>query len=517
MSSDSPYLETLPSSPNLSHQRKRAKDLLKAFAADEADALRRVQALHPSPPERGAFALADAQLVIARGYGFPSWAKLKERIDSLAPPPVEQFVAAIYEGDIEAVEELLQNPDVRAKINAPLFHFGGRAAMQAKCNLPLLDLLLAHGADINLKSHWWAGPFGILDDATPEVAAPLIARGARVDVFAAARLGDFARLRELLDADPSLIHAKGGDGQRPLHYAQTIETARFLLDRGAEIDARCVDHESTAAQWMIADRLPIARFLVEQGAWFDIFLAVALGDEGLVEQAMADDPASSTYRIGTPPYKAIHAMHIATATDAQPQSRGDIYFWTLSGEKSALELAQERGLTAISDRLRAASAPRDRLFAAAAAADKEQVKAVVTQHPELVKSLSDSDLGRVANFARDLKLESVEALLDVGFPIDGRGQEGGTALHWACWRGQQKLVAMLIARGAPLEDRRNNHNGTPLGWAVHGAAHGWQPDRQNDYPGVVKMLLDAGAEARPSLVPCGHAGVDAVLRQHFSH
>jgi hypothetical protein len=37
--------------------------------------------------------LADAQLVIARGYGFESWAAMKRKIDSLTKTPVEHVVA----------------------------------------------------------------------------------------------------------------------------------------------------------------------------------------------------------------------------------------------------------------------------------------------------------------------------------------------------------------------------------------------------------------------------------------
>ena len=49
---------------------------------------------------------------------------------------------------------------------------------------------LRYGADLNLKSEWWAGGFGLLEHGcTPEQAAPLIARGAIVDIFAAAHLG----------------------------------------------------------------------------------------------------------------------------------------------------------------------------------------------------------------------------------------------------------------------------------------------------------------------------------------
>ena len=79
--------------------------------------------------------------------------------------------------------------------------FGGRPVAKARKNLPMLDVLLEYGADLNLKSNWWAGPFGLLEwDITPEEAAPLIARGAIVDIFAAAHLGMVDRVRELIEA-----------------------------------------------------------------------------------------------------------------------------------------------------------------------------------------------------------------------------------------------------------------------------------------------------------------------------
>ena len=52
-------------------------------------------------------------------------------------------------------------------------------------------------------------------------------------------------------ADAALIHARGGDGQTPLHFASTVEVAKFLVEKGADIDARDVDHESTPAQYML--------------------------------------------------------------------------------------------------------------------------------------------------------------------------------------------------------------------------------------------------------------------------
>ena len=53
----------------------------------------------------------------------------------------------------------------------------------------MLDVLLEAGADINARSQWWAGGFGVLDLAQPDVATYAIERGATVDAHAAARLG----------------------------------------------------------------------------------------------------------------------------------------------------------------------------------------------------------------------------------------------------------------------------------------------------------------------------------------
>src|SRR3989442_550496 len=130
--------KSLPSQPNLEQLKNQAKDLLKSLKSGEADAIQRMRENHPrrsaaSEPEMHAAELSfsDAQLVLAREYGF----------------------------------------------------------------------------------------------ASPELAAYAIERGAVVDVHAAARLGMMEKLRELIEAEPALVNARGGDGQTPLHFATTIEVA----------------------------------------------------------------------------------------------------------------------------------------------------------------------------------------------------------------------------------------------------------------------------------------------------
>jgi len=56
------------------------------------------------------------------------------------------------------------------------------------------------------------------------------------------------------------LHA-GGPGQQPLHEAKTVAIAEFLLDRGAGVDVRCIDHQSTPAQYALVG-LALATFFL---------------------------------------------------------------------------------------------------------------------------------------------------------------------------------------------------------------------------------------------------------------
>jgi uncharacterized protein YndB with AHSA1/START domain len=70
-------------------------------------------------------------------------------------------------------------------------------------------------------------------------AAEAAAGGADLDVFDAAVLGRLDRLRELLDADPELVHALSDDGFTPLHlacFSGGADTVRLLVERGAPLE-----------------------------------------------------------------------------------------------------------------------------------------------------------------------------------------------------------------------------------------------------------------------------------------
>src|SRR5262249_41092929 len=134
------------------------------------------------------FRLHDAQLIIAREYGFSSWTKLKEHVESVlleTSEPRELFKKAFHDQDARMFRRLLHRfPEFKSKINDPVAEFDSPLITSVR-NRELLDVLLEAGADINARSRWWAGGFGLLDSADPELAAYAIQRGAIVDVHSA--------------------------------------------------------------------------------------------------------------------------------------------------------------------------------------------------------------------------------------------------------------------------------------------------------------------------------------------
>jgi hypothetical protein len=92
----------LPAKPSLAQLRKQAKELLKAFLAGHSAAVLEVERFEQFP-DRTRFALADAQRVLARSYGFSSWTKLKQHVDGVN---VKAFCEAVDAGDVVSVRKL---------------------------------------------------------------------------------------------------------------------------------------------------------------------------------------------------------------------------------------------------------------------------------------------------------------------------------------------------------------------------------------------------------------------------
>src|SRR6202012_4766840 len=214
-------LRELPARPNLEYLKKQARLLLRGSLQAEPAAIHRFREVQVSLPT-GTPKLADAQHVIAREYGFDNWANLKVHVGALSDDPMNALTAAIKANEAALLQQaLVRFPALKDRLDEPLpnYSFDTPALIAAvgKENREMIDALLDAGANINARTRWWAGGFGVLDSSGPELTRYLIERGAYVDVHAAARLGMFDRLKELIQADPGLVHARGGDGQTPLH------------------------------------------------------------------------------------------------------------------------------------------------------------------------------------------------------------------------------------------------------------------------------------------------------------
>jgi ankyrin repeat protein len=435
----------------------------------------------------------------------------------LSKTPVDRFLIALHTSDVEQVRKLHEeHADVRAVVNEPISYFNSRPVARATKNLPMLDVLLAHGADLNLKSTWWAGGFGLLEHGcTPEEAAPLIERGAVVDVFAAAHLGMFDRLRELVDREPMLVHARGGDGKTPLHCARTVEIAQYLIERGAKVDARDVDHESTPAQYLVRDAPDVTRLLVEHGAWCDIFIAVGLRDVALVERCLRNDHESLDHRTGQGKYAVAHNGKRAATREEIGDRRGDIYRWVFDHNISAVEAAARLGYNDIMELLLRDASPAQRLLAACATANRAAAEAVIVSQPGVVAGLTHDQMRLISDRAHAGDTAAVVLMLDLGFDARVAGPNYADALHWAAFLGNAQMVRALLRHNPPIGVREASYNGTPLDWCMHGSLHGWMRDK-GDFATTAQLLLDAGERAAPAALPTGRDDVDAVLRAYLA-
>ena len=157
----------------------------------------------------------------------------------------------------------------------------------------LARLLIAHGVgvhhELQIKGNGERGTTSLQEAVAPgpwtddndfrsntgkrEVARILSEDGAEYDACSAAGLGDEARLKALLDDDPSIASREQPYGMTPLHWAAragSAECANLLLDAGADVNALTKVHRAPLHLAAEADKEPAARLLVRRGANVDI-------------------------------------------------------------------------------------------------------------------------------------------------------------------------------------------------------------------------------------------------------
>lgn len=269
----------LPQDPDLDQLKTQARELLKTIRSGDADALRAFAA-HPRSISPASAILTDAQLVIARSYGFPSWSVLRREVNR------RRLRSAIWRSDRTAAAKVLKQDG--GIVNDAVSHprWGGSptpiqlAAERGQTGM--IRLLLDSGADpdggtdtyggwtaLHLAAHW----------GHMEAAALLRERGAAVDIHAACLLDDVRRVSAILADDPEAASRPGLGGDYPLHVAVSAETAGILLDHGARLDTRdCEGNTPLGAAIGRGDRCRgLADYLIDRGAPADPCQLAALG------------------------------------------------------------------------------------------------------------------------------------------------------------------------------------------------------------------------------------------------
>jgi hypothetical protein len=328
----------LPSRPDLDQLKRQARELLTDQRAGTLQACQRMREFHPRYADASddsiktaSFVLSDAQLAIAREYGFASWARLRTFVREANPSDLErphheritdqrfrQAVDLIDDGDVDGLRRLLseapslatqrvsfeggnyfrepsllefvaENP-VRHDALPPNIVEVTRVILDAGARVDRASVestlsLVSSGrvarecgvqiALIDLLCDYGADPEAAVRAALGhgefEAVAALIARGARVDLRVAAATG------RLEDARTAAASASADERHFALAWAAQFGHAavvKLLLDLGEDPNRfnppGAHSHSTPLHQAALAGHGDTVRVLVEHGARLDI-------------------------------------------------------------------------------------------------------------------------------------------------------------------------------------------------------------------------------------------------------
>jgi ankyrin repeat protein len=313
---------SLPDNASLEWLRKQAKQ--------------RLRQLREASPEAK---LADAQLALAREYGFASWRALKAQVDALT---VEgQLFAAARAGDVATVASLLDEHPDRLRAREKPYGWTLLHAAAHKGQLAAVELLLRRGLDANLKEqgddtyamHWaaaagsldvvrrladaggdvighgddhelevigWATCWEGGDDAAHRAVADfLVSRGARHHIYSAIALSLEDEVRRLVAERPAVLHkpmSRNEHFELPLQFAVRMNRERMvalLLELGVD-PSRTDGVGMTTAVYAASPKVAVPVIAALAGGGVnDLFTQLALGRMDQAERLLAETRGST--------------------------------------------------------------------------------------------------------------------------------------------------------------------------------------------------------------------------------
>jgi hypothetical protein len=484
----------LPPRPDLGQLRRQAKDLLSAARAGDPEAAGRIQSVS------GQVTLASAQLAVAREYGFPSWPRLKAEAEARAT-------------------DLAQKAD--AFLEASIRDWTGRAArmLAATPELATYDFRTA----VVLGD---AGRVREVLERDPDLATRPDSRTGWLPLHAVC-----ASRWHVLD---------------PGRAGGLVEVARLLLDAGADYGTMPPARGEQARRWPAlfcavagAANEPLIRLLLERGARPDdhtLYLA-AFGAETLrLLLPYAGNLAESTVLaapISTGDTQSVRLLLEAGADPARPLP-GDLFGDTVPVEppippvaaavqaecpdelialllehggdpeapdqdgRTPYQRAVRNGRAGIAQLLARHGAGDtathvDRFLSACRQGDQAVAQRLLQLDPDLVSRLSAEDHAAVVEAAEHGQAEAVRFMLDAGFPLEARNDDGATPLHAAAGSGSADVVRLLLDRGADIEARDTTWDSPPLDWAVVGSGLPRVENPDPDWITTIQTLVEADA------------------------
>lgn len=154
----------LPARPSLEQLQKQAKELLKQCRAGEKTALDRFLVVNMRSTDSQP-TLADAQFVLAREYGFESWARLRDQVSIMRStrPLFLSSTVPFYTVDWLNSEVSVQGPQSEKNWDAVLGVMTERRINKLRAN-SMSDSVLERLADLNHVTHLRiAGSSGVTD------------------------------------------------------------------------------------------------------------------------------------------------------------------------------------------------------------------------------------------------------------------------------------------------------------------------------------------------------------------